>query len=79
MISFGSIIEALFASKYVVLVLFLAIITALQFKSYNRLSNFKGPFWAGMTNMWMAKSVYYRNAHLDLFRVHQNYGSTFPP
>lgn len=33
----------------------LVIITSQQYMSWRRLSQFRGPFWASITNLWMAK------------------------
>ena len=72
----GSMLDVLFNFKYLLLISFLlGVVVLVEWISYNRLSNFKGPFWASVTNLWMAKSVYYRNAHLDLFHAYQEYGS----
>jgi hypothetical protein len=80
MIAIGSMLDVLFTFKYLLVVLFLlGVVVLVEGTSYNRLSNFKGPFWASVTNLWMAKSVYYRNAHLDLFHVYQKYGSSALP
>lgn len=61
-------------ARYLIPALLLAIFAGFQWASYRRLSNFKGPFWAGWTNLWMLKSVYLRGQHMDLYNVSQRYG-----
>jgi len=52
----------------------LGIVIFQQYMSWRRLSQFRGPFWASVTNLWMANSIAHRRPHLDLFEVSQKYG-----
>lgn len=61
--------------KYLALAVVVIVFLGYQWTSYSRLSNFKGPSWAAITNLWMFKCVYLRRAHLDLYQVSQRYGS----
>lgn len=69
-----SILSFLFAARYLLLGISLTIIVSLQWTAYRRLSNFKGPFWAGITNFWLARRVYLRQTHTDLFHASLKYG-----
>jgi CDP-diglyceride synthetase len=68
-----STLTLLFTARYL-LAIFLTIIVSLRWITYRRLSNFKGPFWAGITNLWLARLVYLRKPHADLFHASQKYG-----
>jgi hypothetical protein len=68
-----SIIDFLYAARYLLGLLFGTILWK-QWSSYRRLSQFKGPFWASITNLWMADMVSRKRQHMDLFEVHQRYG-----
>jgi hypothetical protein len=70
----GFIFDFLFTVRYVLLALLVSVLSGLQLASYRRLSNFRGPFWASVSNLWMLKSVYLRKAHLDLYHAYQKYG-----
>jgi hypothetical protein len=63
-------------TKYPLLVLVVGFFALQQWQSYRRLAQFKGPFWAGITNLWLARSVSRRRAHLDLFETFLQYGSS---
>lgn len=65
--------------KYPVVVLFVLFVLFQQWRSYRRLSQFKGPFWAGITSLWMARSVSRRRAHLDLYETYLQYGTVPSP
>lgn len=67
----------LFNVRYLLVALFLGAYVWAQCTSYYRLSNFRGPFWASITNLWMVRSVYLRRAHLDLYHAYQKYGSDY--
>jgi hypothetical protein len=73
----SSALDFVYAASYPVLALFFGILLFQQLQSYRRLSNFNGPFWAGLTSLWVARSVSRRRAHLDLYDVYLQYGS--PP
>lgn len=66
--------DSLYAVKYELLTLVASIVIWQQWRSWHRLSNFKGPFLASLSNLWMANSIAHRRAHLDLFEVSEKYG-----
>lgn len=70
-----SVLELLWATRYQCLTLLVGLLLFQQWISWRRLSQFRGPFWASFTNLWMANSIAQRRAHLDLFEVSQEYGS----
>ena len=72
--SVSSVLEALYAARYQVLLLVLGAFVWQQWSSYHRLSRFKGPFLAQFTNLWMARSVASKRQHLELFKVYEKYG-----
>jgi hypothetical protein len=74
----SSALPVLSDGKYPLLGLFVVYVLFQQWQSYRRLSQFKGPFWAGLTSLWLARSVSRRRAHLDLYEVHQQYGALIP-
>lgn len=69
-------LSALSDAKYALLVLIVGFFLLQQWQSYRRLAQFKGPYWAGITNLWLARSVSRRRAHLDLFETFLQYGSS---
>lgn len=71
---FSSVLAVLSDAKYPVLVIFVIYFVFQQWQSYQRLSSFPGPFWAGLTNLWLARSVSRRRAHQDLYEVYLQYG-----
>lgn len=75
MSTFVAVIELLYSARYLVGLLVAANFIWQQWVSYRRLSQFKGPFWASLTNFWMVNSVLNRRQHLDLFDVSNEYGS----
>jgi hypothetical protein len=69
-----AILELIYSTRYQILALLVGSVIWQQWASYRRLSQFKGPFWASLTNLWMANSVVNRKQHLDLFEVSKKYG-----
>ena len=72
---FSSVLAVLSDVKYPVLVIFVVYFVFQQWQSYRRLSSFPGPFWASLTNLWLARSVSRRRAHQDLYEVYLQYGA----
>ena len=69
------VLQSAYEVRYHVLGLLVSYILYLQWASYRRLAQFRGPFWASLTNLWMAQSISKRKSHLDLFEVSEKYGS----
>jgi hypothetical protein len=67
------ILESFYTAKYLIPLL-VSVVAWQSWNSWYRLSQFRGPFWASVTNLWMANSVAHRRAHLDLFDVSEKYG-----
>ena len=74
-IEVSAVLAILSDAKYLTLVLFIVYVLWQQWQSYRRLSQFKGPLWAGITNLWLARSVSRKRAHLDLYEAYLQYGS----
>lgn len=68
--------HVLYAVRYQILALLVGLIAWQQWLSYHRLSQFKGPFWYSVTNLWLANSILHRRAHLDLYKVYQTHGQS---
>jgi len=71
----SSVLSILYDAKYFALVPLVVYVLWQQWQSHRRLSQFKGPFWAGITNLWLARSVSRKRAHLDLYEAYLQYGS----
>lgn len=75
-IELSAVLPALSDAKIPLLFVLLAVYFLFQqWQSYRRLSQFKGPLWAGLTSLWLARSVSRRQAHLDLYEVYLQYGA----
>jgi len=45
-----------------------------KFRSWYRLRHFKGPFLAGISRLWLVRSISGGRFHLDFMEVNQKYG-----
>ncbi|KAF4637192.1 hypothetical protein G7Y89_g902 [Cudoniella acicularis] len=69
-----SFIEYLYTARYQILLLVVGPIIWQQWRSYRRLSHFKGPSFAAFSNLWMSSAIATNKQYLELYRVCQKYG-----
>jgi hypothetical protein len=46
-----------------------------KYFAYHRLAQFKGPFWASWTELWLAKVTWESRIHTALRDVNEKYGT----
>jgi hypothetical protein len=62
-------------NKYLITFIFVAIYQSWkQWVSYHRLAKFKGPFWASVTNLWMARNMVSGEIHKKVSSTMEEYG-----
>lgn len=78
--SISSAFDLIYTAGYPLFAVFFGAVLVQQWLSYRRLSDFKGPFWASWTSLWLVGIVNRRKTHLELYETYLQYGSprTYP-
>lgn len=79
----STLLQAYLPSSFSKLLVLLAIssiayLTVSTYVAWRKLRDFKGPFWAGLTNVWLAWTISLRQTHLAYADVCKKYGECGP-
>jgi hypothetical protein len=69
-----SLFVQLYAARWTVISVLLALYAAFKYKRYRRLSEFKGPFSTGWSDLWHAHLIISKRSHLYYQGLNDKYG-----
>jgi hypothetical protein len=69
-----SLFAQLYAARWTVVSVLLALYAASKYRQYRRLSDFKGPFSTGWCNLWHAYLIISKRSHLYYQGLNEKYG-----
>lgn len=69
-----AILSQLYTTRWVLAGLCIALYAALKYKTYKRLSHFKGPFGAGWWEVWHIRAILSLRSHEKYREVTDKYG-----
>ena len=74
MATISLVVKFLYLAKWEIVLLVILTNIYLEWMSYRRLGQFKGPTLAKFSNMWMFNAVASKQTHLALYEVSEKYG-----
>lgn len=69
-----SLLVQLYAARWTVLSVLLALYAVFKYHRYRRLSEFKGPFSTGWCDLWHAYLIISKRSHLYYEKLNEKYG-----
>lgn len=71
-----SVLELLYSARWYLAAALVALYAWQSYLSYRRLSHIPGPWLAQWSQLWLLKSIYGQQSHLEMHEVSKKYGES---
>lgn len=72
-----SILELLYSARWYIVFALVALYIWQSYQSYRRLSHIPGPWLAQWSQLWLLRSIYGQQSHLEMHEVSKKYGASY--